>query len=296
MAKFFNNKIRTVFIFVLVNLLQGHGQNTKIPLSNTDPFLPYLTGKPPIIEEDLGIETMPDGLTIHRFVFRSRVIETPEGPLPSLVYGAIVHPVGRGPFPAIVRLHGGGGNADIPSAVSSAKVGYVSMVIDIPAISGKDKSPKNTFPWKSRQAIGARPDATYSGFFDAVLASVQSFYLLRSQPDVVRHKIAIAGASWGGYTATMVAGILDKDIAATYSAFGSGNFMKGAFEKTHLEQLPETEKEEWLRYLDPGRRAFNITKPYLIATASNDRHWSWMACPGNTFRYEGTGLPVLRSQ
>jgi len=242
-----------------------------------DPFQSYLTGKPPVITEDLGTETTAEGLKIHRLIFRSRMLETTAGNQPCLVFAAIVHPAGRGKHPGIVRLHGGGGSADIPAAITSAKAGYVSLVLDIPAVAGKAQHPKNNFPAASRPKIGARPDATYSGLFDAVLAAIQSFYLLRAQPDVDPKRIGIAGASWGGYTATMVAGILNKDIACTYSAYGSGNFLKGAYEKTHIEQLPEKERSAWLTYMDPGNRARNITKPFIIATASNDRHWSWMA-------------------
>ncbi len=264
---------------MLLLLLSGHA-------FGQDPFLPYLTGKPPVITEDLGVETTSDGLKIHRLVFQSRIMQTPEGPKPVLVYAVIVHPAGTGVHPGMVRLHGGGGIADIPAAIGSAKEGYVSLVLDIPAIAGKAKSPKNTFP-DSRAKIAAKPDASYSGLFDAVLAAVQSFYLLRAQPDVDKAKIAIAGSSWGGYTATMVAGILDKDIAVTYSAFGSGNFLLGAYEKPNIEKLPEAEKQEWVKYLDPGKRAHNITKPFIIATASNDRHWSWMAVQATLAEMKG---------
>lgn len=262
------NKIVVAVALLLTTSLPGFAQ---------DPFLPYLTGKPPVIAEDLGTETTSDGLKIHKLVFQSRTVETAEGPKASLVYAVIVHPAGAGLHPAIVRLHGGGGNADIPAAIGSAKEGYVSLVLDIPGVAGKAKNPRNSINYDKIPKIGAKPDATHSALFDAVLASVQSFYLLRAQPDVDKNRIAIAGASWGGYTATMVASILDKDIAGTYSAYGSGNFLKGAYEKDHIEKLPAEEKATWIKYLDPGTRAKNITKPYLIATASNDRHWSWMA-------------------
>jgi|GEM_PF-1189661 len=251
-----------------------------------DPFLPYLTGKPPLITEDLGTETTSEGLRIHQLVFQSRMMQGTGGPKPVLVYAAIVHPAGAGFHPAILRLHGGGGNADIPAAISSAKEGYVSLVLDIPAIAGKGKNPKSNFP-DSRTKISATPDASYSGLFDSVLAAVQSFYLLRAQPDVDKNRIAIAGSSWGGYTATMAASLLDKDVAATYAAYGSGNFLLGAYEKQNIERLPETERMAWLNYLDPGKRAHQITKPFILATASNDRHWSWMAVQATLAQMKG---------
>ena len=242
-----------------------------------DPFLPYLTGKAPVIVEDLGTDTT-EGIRIHKLVFRSRIIETSEGPKPSLVYAAIAFPAGAGTFPGLVRLHGGGGSADIPAAISSAKAGYASLVLDIPGVAGgKGKSEKTTGPWQAYPKIGAKPDATHSALFDAVLASLQCVYLLREQPGVDKNKICLAGASWGGYTATMVASLVNKDLQATWSVFGSGNFLQGAYEKDHIQKLPDAERARWQQWLDPGTRARQITKPYFISTASNDRHWSWMA-------------------
>ena len=239
-----------------------------------DPFQPYLTGQPPVIAEDLGTATNNEGIKVQQLVFRSRMVNGQS----SLVFAAIAHPAGTGKFPAILRLHGGGGAADIPAATSSARLGYVCLVLDIPGVTGdKTKNAKTTGPWQTAPKIGANPDVTHSALFDAVVASIQAFYLLKAQPDVDVTRMGVAGASWGGYTATMLAGLLNKDLAADWSVFGSGNFLEGAFEKTHIEQLPEAERNAWLTYLDPGKRAGNITRPFFIATASNDRHWSWMA-------------------
>ena len=264
-----------LFFTILLSLNSENSYSQKTIYQ--DPFLPYLSGKTPEITRDLGTETI-DGIKVHRLVFLSRTIETSSGPVPTTVYAAIAFPVGPGKHAALLRLHGGGGAADIPAAVSSAKEGYVSLVLDIPGVTGKSvKNDATNGAWITREKITANPDPTYSALFDAVVASIDAFYLLKSQPEVDPNKISIAGASWGGYVATMLAGLLDKDIAATWSVFGSGNFLKGAFEKQNIEKLPAAEKEMWLKYLDPGLRAGKITKPYFINTASNDRHWSWMA-------------------
>ena len=280
--------MRNILLLLLVtaSTLCGQTVSNSAPESK-DPFLPYLTGKAPVVVEDLGVETRPDGIKIHRLVFLSRIVKTPSGPDSSLVYVAIADPVGTGPFPAIVRLHGGGGIADIPAAAGSAKIGYVSLVIDIPGIAGKDKSPKNKGVWQKLSKITAAPDVSNSALFDAVLASVQSFYLLRAQPNVDPAKMGVAGASWGGYVSTMVSCLLNKDLAASWSVFGSGNFMQGSYEMSNLGKLPPSEREEWIRYLDPGSRAHNITKPFFIATASNDRHWSWMAVQATLSKMKG---------
>ncbi|WEK34872.1 MAG: acetylxylan esterase [Candidatus Pseudobacter hemicellulosilyticus] len=249
----------------------------------SDPFAPYLTGKPPVIEEDLGTEMVSDSIRVHKFLFRSRVVQTPEGPVPTIVYAAIAYPSGKGPFPGMLRLHGGGGSADIPAAVSSARAGYASIVLDVPGIAAAQKRhPKTAGTWTKSTMITANPDASNSSLFDAVLGSIQAFYLLRAQPGVDASRMCVAGASWGGYTATMVAALIDKDIKATWSVFGSGHFELGAYEKDRIGKLPDTERARFQRWLDPGRRAQQITKPYFISTASNDRHWSWMAVQATT--------------
>lgn len=261
-------RLAVSFVFALNSCIPAQAQ------MKTDPFQSYLTGRPPVITEDLGTATDSDGVRIQKLVFRSRMVNGQ----PSLVFAAIAHPAGAGKFPAILRLHGGGGAADIPAAISSARAGYVCLVLDIPGVTGdKTKNPRTTGSWETAPKIGANPDITHSALFDAVISSIEAFYLLRAQPDTDTARMGVAGASWGGYTATMLAGLLNKDLAATWSVFGSGNFLEGAFEKTHIEQLPEAERIAWLTYLDPGKRAGNITKPFFIATASNDRHWSWMA-------------------
>lgn len=253
----------TLIIFCLLYSLLLRAQTT-------DPFAPYLTGKAPVITEELGVEMYSDSIRVRKFVFRSRDNGT--------VYAAIAYPAGKGPFPGLLRLHGGGGFADIPAAVGSAKSGYVSLVLDEPGVAGeKARNPKTSGPWKGRTMITANPDVTHSALFDAVLASVQALYLLREQPEVDKSKLCVAGASWGGYIATMVAALCNKDIRATWSVFGSGHFEKGAYEKDRLMKLPADERARWQRWLDPGSRAHQITKPYFISTASNDRHWSWMA-------------------
>lgn len=282
MQKHYNMSTRKILILAITvlsfNVLFGQSQPVSTPESSGDPFLPYLTGKPPVIEEDMGTETGDDGIQIHRLVFRSRVIETPAGPMPSLVFAVIAHPATAGKHPAIMRLHGGGGSADIAAAIASAKLGYVCIVLDIPGVVGETgRNPKSVGPWQKRLKITAKPDPTYSCLFDAVLASVQALYILKAQPDVNIAKMGVAGASWGGYTATMVAAILNKDLAASWSVFGSGNFMEGANEKPNIAKMPDAERAEFIKWLDPGSRASNITKPFFIATASNDRHWSWMA-------------------
>ncbi len=58
--------------------------------------------------------------------------------------------------------------------------------------------------------------------------------------------------------------------------------------KDHILKLPAEERARWQRWLDPAQRAQNITKPYYISTASNDRHWSWMAVQATLAHIKGS--------
>jgi dienelactone hydrolase len=263
-------KCLVLFLSVLTTL------SSKAQQIPDDPFKPYLTKKPPEIIKDHGVEILPNGIRLQKFVFRSRSLITDTGVTVIKVFAAIASPAKQGKYPAVIRLHGGGGKADLDVAENFAKQGYVSLVLDIPGIADEVKNNKEG-AWLKLPMISAKPDVTHSALFSAVVASVQAFYLLRSQSEVDTTRMGIAGGSWGGYVATMLSTLVNNDVAATWSVFGTGNFLAGANEKPNIEKLPVTEKEAWVKYLDPGMRAANITKPYYIITASNDRHWSWMA-------------------
>ncbi|MES2276065.1 MAG: dienelactone hydrolase family protein [Bacteroidota bacterium] len=277
MKEYFNRQynllsLRCLILFLsAVTTLPSNAQQ----ISN-DPFQPYLTKKPPEIIIDHGFEKLPNGIRLRKLVFRSRSLMTDSGVKVIKVFAAIAYPAEPGKYPAVIRLHGGGGKADLDVAENFAKQGYVSLVLDIPGVADEVKNNKEG-AWPKLPMITAKPDVTHSALFSAVAASIQAFYLLRSQPDVDTTRMGIAGGSWGGYVATMLSTLVNNDVAATWSVFGTGNFLAGANEKPNIEKLPAAEKSEWVKYLDPGMRAANITKPYYIITASNDRHWSWMA-------------------
>jgi len=98
---------------------------------------------------------------------------------------------------------------------------------------------------------------------------MKALYLLRSQPTVDTANIGVVGISWGGYMTTMVCGLAGKQVKAGFSVFGCG-FYEQTSQLNTLQKMPAAEREQWLQYLDAGRRANNIKASFFIAGATND--------------------------
>jgi len=232
-------------------------------------FSPYLRGIAPKVVRDLGTETV-DGGQVHKVVFRSMTVggETQD------VYAIIARPPGDGPFPGVLWLHGGYGSADQGSAVRYAKAGYVAVSPDLPGIADPKNCPNSVGPWAARFAkLGKRgkPDPTADETFDAEVAALQAFDLLAAQPGVIKDRIGVAGISMGGYSTTMITGLLGKRVRAAYSIFGCGFYDRGSEWSPVLKDLPDDQREAWLHHFDAGRRASGIQAPYFIAAAASDR-------------------------
>lgn len=240
-----------------------------------DPFLPYLSGRPPAIISNLGDVTV-GSVRVQRIVFRSRMIQTKEGPRPSNVFAVIASPLSPGKYPGLLILHGGRGSSEQEKAIAWAARGYVVVAPDLPGIADLEQIPNSSGPWKgdfTSKYITARPDVTASPIFDGVLAAVQALDLLRSQKDVRPDRIGVVGIAWGGYVATMVSGLAGKTVRATFSVYGSGYYDRGSAWQERLARLPKDEAAKWLKYLDAGRRASGITGEYFVAAATNHEYY-----------------------
>jgi dienelactone hydrolase len=243
--------------------------------SASDPFEEYLNSLPAktttISEASSG--TGSQAITTRRFTFPSR-----KGA--NTVFGILARPVLAGAYPAILMLHGGGGNAETMAGyvTSFAQRGYVTLAVDLPGICGTDNTPNSAGPWKSRPLGEAprfevTPDAGKSTLVDAEVAALEGFNLLESQPDVKKGSMGIMGISWGGYSATLLSGLLGLRVKAAYAVYGCGFYDKGSFWKTLIAGLPATDRDVWLNTFDAGRRAPNITASYFLDAASNDTYF-----------------------
>ena len=247
-----------------------------------DPFLSTVASidsaaTPEIVER---IETNESGVAsahieTSRFTFRSRGGA-------NTVFAILSRPVGGSELrrPAILFLHGGSGSAEDVEPVMQdyARLGYVTLACDLPGICGPAKALHSTGGWREAPpGEGPRftvvPGEVKSTLIDAEIAAIDAFRLLRSFTYVDSTRIGLNGYSWGGYSTTLVAGLLGDRIRAAYSFWGSGYYDQGSYWLPQLEKLTPDARDTWLAWLDAGRRAPGITAPYFIEGATNDTYF-----------------------
>jgi lysophospholipase L1-like esterase/cephalosporin-C deacetylase-like acetyl esterase len=249
-------------------------------LADEDPFKEYLDGSVPEIVKVLGESTVDD-VVVKRVVFHSRVIDGKNEQL----YAVIARPAAEGNYPGVLYLHGGTQVADPDAAIKWAENRYIALSFDEPGIADPARCPDSTGPFKDMpygsNRFFAQPDITHSMLFSAVVAEIKAFNLLCSQPGVIKDRIGITGISWGGYSTTMLAGLLGDRVSAAYSVFGCGCYDKGTVFDSELKKMPADDAKIWLQYLNAGRRTSSIKAKFFIAAAVRD-HFFWPTAVMNT--------------
>jgi dienelactone hydrolase len=265
-------KLLVLFVILFNSAYSQNEKNHFQAVDANDPFLPYLTGEAPQIIKELNTET--DSIKIAKIIFKSRDLNVDGVKIPTYVYAAIARPLKQGRYPGILVLHGGGGSAEIERIRKWAAKGYIAVSLDIPGVADPKKVLNSDGYWKTyaygKNRFTITPDVSQSTIFDGTLAAVQAFYLLRSQQDVIKERIGITGISWGGYMTTMVTGLVNPYVCASFSTFGCGFYDTGTVFLNELDKMTRSDRDIWLKYLDAGRRAKYISTPFFIAAASND--------------------------
>jgi dienelactone hydrolase len=231
-----------------------------------DPFTPYLDSQPPVILRDVPVTNAPaPGVIVRQVIFRLR--DDAEA------FAVIATPVVPGKHPGMLVLHGGGGCAETEKAIAWAQRGYVAVAPDLPGIGEPKKLVYSKGRWSAMKygegRYVANPDVKASLLFDAVLSAMKSLALLRAQPSVDTTRIGVVGISWGGYMTTMVCGLAGDQVRAGFAVFGCG-FYELTSQQPTLLKMPTAEREQWLTWLDAGRRASGIKAAFFTAGAAND--------------------------
>lgn len=215
---------------------------------------------------------VPAGIRVKRLRFELRSVDTPEGPVTTEVYAFLAIPEGKGPFPGMLVLHGGGGHAEEAKAIGWAQRGYVAIAPDLPGIAKPEDAPESRGAWKASYAFGrwrVQPDVTNDAIFEAVLTGLNAFKILQNQPEVDRSRLGIVGISWGGYMTTILTGLLGDQVAASFSVFGSGHYEVATFAGP-LNKMSDVDRKTWMENLDAARYASNMKAAYFVAAAAND--------------------------
>jgi dienelactone hydrolase len=258
------------------------------PLPAAHVFAPFLDGKAPEIVREVQPWTLDEKLPvlIRKVVIKARTIpESADGDSDVLVI--LAKPAEGGKRPGLLHLHGGGGAASEGDARRWASAGYVVAAPDLPGIANPANVPHSSGPIRrpyDKSRWTAEPDASASTLFDGVAAGIKAFYMLKAQPEVIPDKVGITGVSWGGYTTTMLCGLLGAEVKAAVSVWGAGFYDYGStfLRNPGWVKMPPVERDRWLQHLDAGRYAANIQCAMLFVAATNDK-WFYPPCVMQTY-------------
>ncbi len=220
------------------------------------------------------------------------------------IYATVVYPKAAGIHPAVLVCHGGGQYAisHEPRMHNLGAAGYVAIAPDLPGIANPEKAvsaaqAQDAAPsegdWWTNGVYGVdhmveSTDPKDNSIYAGVATALEAFNLLKSG-SFIRDKenaaietvtvdsenMGVCGLSWGGYAATMVAGIMQDQVKALFSEYGCGNFdVSSAWtDNGKLNALSKEARQCWLDNLDAGRRAQYITADCYFAAASNDTYF-----------------------
>ncbi len=180
---------------------------------------------------------------------------------------------GNGPFPAVVLVHGGGGQAFDTWARHWAQRGYVSISMDTAGCGpGKrplpDGGPDQSGETKFREFT--RNDAREMWTYHAVSDVVLSHSLIRSLPEVDAERTALTGISWGGYLTCITAGV-DSRFKAAVPVYGCG-FLgdNSVWKDNQLATMTDASRRLWLKLFDPGQHVGRTSCPIMFLNGTND--------------------------
>lgn len=212
----------------------------------------------------------PDPETGVREVFYENV---PLAGKPTRVFAYYAVPEeGRGPYPAMVLVHGGGGKAFPEWAKLWADRGYAAIAMDL---SGRgadgerlpDGGPEQSDEEKFRDFAPDEVGEMWS--YHAVAAAVRAHSFLASRPEVDRDRIGVTGISWGGYLTCIVAGIDDR-VKVAVPVYGCGFLDENSAWLPRFEQMGERRTKQWRDQFDPSRYLPGVSRPILFVNGTND--------------------------
>ena len=193
---------------------------------------------------------------------------------PTRVFAYVGRPQGEGPFPGVVLVHGGGGQAFKDWATHWAERGYVSIAMDTAGNGpGKKRLPDggpeqhDTIKFQNLDRSTLRDQWTYHAVADVVLAHS----LLRSLPEVDPDRTALTGISWGGYLTCITAGV-DPRFKAAVPVYGCGFIHDNSVwsDNGSFARIDDASRRLWIRHFDPGQHIARATCPVLFLNGTND--------------------------
>lgn len=190
---------------------------------------------------------------------------------PTRVFAYYAKPEGKGPFPAVLCVHGGGGKAFDKWATHWAARGYCALAMDLAGNGPKGRLPDggpdqlDTTKFRDFTAADAKDMWTYH----AVAAVLRGHTLLASLPEVDRDRVAVTGISWGGYLTCIIAG-LDDRLKAAVPVYGCGFLHENSVWKAGMDGFAKERRDRWVNNFDPSKYLPGVRCPILFVNGTND--------------------------
>lgn len=192
---------------------------------------------------------------------------------PTRVFAYLGRPQSDGrQHPAIVLVHGGGGEAFRQWADLWAQRGYFALAMDT-AGQGPNKTrlpdggPDQSDETKFRPFTDAEVGEMWT--YHAVAAVVRGHSLLASLPEVDPNRVGITGISWGGYLTCIVTGIDDR-LRASVPVYGCGFLSENSVWLPRFEKLGSQGTAQWDHWFDPSRYLREVSCPILFMNGTTD--------------------------
>jgi dienelactone hydrolase len=191
---------------------------------------------------------------------------------PTRIFAYYGRPKGDGPFPGMVLVHGGGGQAFAEWAQLWAERGYCAIAMDTAGQGpGRKRLPDGGPDQADTNKFGAFPATPVKDMwtYHAVAAAVRGHSLLAAQPDVDAKRIGITGISWGGYLTCIVTGIDDR-LKVSVPVYGCGYLHDNSAWLARFAALGPDQTKRWVDLFDPSRYLGGVSCPILFVNGTTD--------------------------
>ena len=232
-----------------------------------------------ILPEIRSMENVKMGQGIEAFKLKSAPYGDGDA---TWVFGAIGTPstaMPEGGYPAVLLVHGGGGQVFGEWMLYWMNKGFVAIAIDmfgnqldehLEKIDNPESGPKEHDGSNYDGVENPEQSWVYHSVYNVILAN----NLLRARKDVNAEKIVMTGISWGGYITNIVSGV-DQRFAAFVPMYGSGFVYEDSCWTTNAKKFGGDEhRAEWIKLYDPSSYLPYSTKPMLYISGVDDAFFS----------------------
>ena len=174
-------------------------------------------------------------------------------------------------LPAVVLVHGGGGQAFDQWVQLWAKRGYAAISMDLGGCGPKKKRLEDGGP---DQGDGTKFGAidqpnTDQWTYHAVANVILAHSLIQSFDEVDAKRTALTGISWGGYLTCIVSG-LDNRFKASVPVYGCGFLQENSCWLGQFKKMSDENRAKWVRLWDPSSYAGSAAMPMLFVNGGTD--------------------------